>query len=591
MAIMKKLAGYIRGFWKDTILTPIFMLGEVVVEMIIPLLMARIIDDGVYGRDMDTIVKVGIIMACCAGAGLFFGVMGGKYGASASTGFAKNLRQAEFESIQKYSFKNIDKFSSASLITRLTTDVTNLQNAFQMLIRMGMRAPASLIVAMVLSLSISPRLSMVYLFAVIVIAIFILFMSGAAQRIFNEVFKKYDDLNASVGENVSGIRVVKAYVKEDYEKKRFHKANENLYHMFIKAEKLMVVAMPIMQAAVYACILAISWFGARMIVLSGGSELTTGNLMSMLTYCMNILMSLMMFAMVIVMILMSTASAKRIVEVLDEEPDIKNPDKPLMEVEDGSVSFKNVEFSYFDKYEEPVLKNINIDIPAGSTVGIIGPTGSGKTTLVNLLSRLYDVNGGSVEVGGHDVREYDIRTLRDSVSVVLQKNVLFSGSIYDNLRWGDKNATDEECQRAAKLACADEFIDRMPDGYDTWIEQGGTNVSGGQRQRLCIARALMKKPKVLVLDDSTSAVDTATDAKIRRAFRDEIPGTTKFIIAQRISSVQDADMILIMDDGKIAARGTHEELLKTSEMYRELYESQTGQGSGDFDKTAGKEGE
>ncbi len=575
MAIMKKLAGYIRGFWKDTILTPIFMLGEVVVEMIIPLLMARIIDDGVYGRDMDTIVKVGIIMACCAGAGLFFGVMGGKYGASASTGFAKNLRQAEFESIQKYSFKNIDKFSSASLITRLTTDVTNLQNAFQMLIRMGMRAPASLIVAMVLSLSISPRLSMVYLFAVIVIAIFIL----------------YDDLNASVGENVSGIRVVKAYVKEDYEKKRFHKANENLYHMFIKAEKLMVVAMPIMQAAVYACILLISWFGAKMIVASGETELTTGNLMSMLTYCMNILMSLMMFAMVIVMILMSTASAKRITEVLEEEPDIKNPENPVMEVPDGSVVFKNVEFSYFDKYEEPVLKDINVNIPSGTTVGIIGPTGSGKTTLVNLLSRLYDVNGGSVSVGGHDVREYDVKALRDSVSVVLQKNILFSGSIYDNLRWGDKDATDEECQRAARLACADEFIDRMPDGYDTWIEQGGTNVSGGQRQRLCIARALMKHPKVLVLDDSTSAVDTATDAKIRKAFREEIPGTTKFIIAQRISSVQDADTILIMDDGKIAARGTHEELLKTNDMYRELYESQTGQGSGDFDKTSGKDGE
>ncbi len=579
MAIMKKLAGYIRGFWKDTILTPIFMLGEVVVEMIIPLLMARIIDDGVYGRDMDTIVKVGIIMACCAGAGLFFGVMGGKYGASASTGFAKNLRQAEFESIQKYSFKNIDKFSSASLITRLTTDVTNLQNAFQMLIRMGMRAPASLIVAMVLSLSISPRLSMVYLFAVIVIAIFIFFMSGAAQRIFNEVFKKYDDLNASVGENVS------------YEKKRFHKANENLYHMFIKAEKLMVVAMPIMQAAVYACILLISWFGAKMIVASGETELTTGNLMSMLTYCMNILMSLMMFAMVIVMILMSTASAKRITEVLEEEPDIKNPENPVMEVPDGSVVFKNVEFSYFDKYEEPVLKDINVNIPSGTTVGIIGPTGSGKTTLVNLLSRLYDVNGGSVSVGGHDVREYDVKALRDSVSVVLQKNILFSGSIYDNLRWGDKDATDEECQRAARLACADEFIDRMPDGYDTWIEQGGTNVSGGQRQRLCIARALMKHPKVLVLDDSTSAVDTATDAKIRKAFREEIPGTTKFIIAQRISSVQDADTILIMDDGKIAARGTHEELLKTNDMYRELYESQTGQGSGDFDKTSGKDGE
>ena len=591
MEIMKKLAAYIRGYWKDTILTPVFMLGEVVVEMMIPLLMARIVDDGIYGKDMETIVKVGIAMALCAVAGLISGVLGGKFGASASTGFARNLRQAEFESIQRYSFKNIDKFSSSSLITRLTTDVTNLQNAFQMLIRMGMRAPASLIVAMVLSMSISAKLSLVYLGAVVVIGVFIFFMSGAAQRIFNEVFKKYDDLNASIEENVSGIRVVKAYVKEDYEKKRFHKANENLYHMFVKAEKLMVVAMPLMQAAVYACILLISWFGAKMIVASGETELTTGNLMSMLTYCMNILMSLMMFAMVIVMILMSTASAKRITEVLEEEPDIKNPENPVMEVADGSVVFKNVEFSYFDKYEEPVLKDININIPSGTTVGIIGPTGSGKTTLVNLLSRLYDVNGGSVSVGGRDVREYDIKSLRDAVSVVLQKNILFSGSIYDNLRWGDKDATDEECQRAARLACADEFIDRMPDGYDTWIEQGGTNVSGGQRQRLCIARALMKHPKVLVLDDSTSAVDTATDAKIRRAFREEIPGTTKFIIAQRISSVQDADIILIMDDGKIAAQGTHDELLKTNDMYRELYESQTGQGSGDFDKTAGKEGE
>lgn len=581
MPIVKKLAHYINEYKFDTIITPIMMLGEVVVEMLIPLLMSRIIDDGIYGKDMNEIWKVGGWMLLAAAAGLFFGVMGGKFGASASAGFAKNLRFALFEKVQTYSFKNIDKFSSASLITRMTTDVTNLQNAFQMLIRMGMRAPASLIVALVLSISISPRLSIVYLIAVAVLSIAVALMSGAATKIFNEVFKKYDDLNAEVEENVSGIRVVKAYVREDFEKSKFMRANENLYKIFVKAETLMVKAFPLMMGFVYACILAISWFGAHLIIQD---ELTTGELMSMLTYCMNILMSIMMFVGVVVMIMMSTASAKRIAEVLDEEPDIKNPEEPVMEVHDGSVEFDDVDFSYYGNASEPVLKGINLKINSGETIGIIGPTGSGKTSLVNLLSRLYDVTKGSVKVGGVDVRQYDVVTLRDSVSVVLQNNVLFSGTIYENLRWGDKDATDEECQHAACLACADEFIEKFPDGYDTYIEQGGSNVSGGQRQRLCIARALLKKPKILVLDDSTSAVDTTTDSKIRESFRNAIPDTTKFIIAQRISSVQDADRIIVMDDGKIADIGTHDELLERNEMYRELYESQTGAGSGDFDK-------
>lgn len=452
----------------------------------------------------------------------------------------------------------------------MTTDVTNLQNAFQMLIRMGMRAPASLIVALILSISISPRLSIVYLVAVAILTVLVFFLSGTAQRLFNQVFKRYDDLNAEVEENVSGIRVVKAYVREDFEKTKFEKANENLYKIFVKAESLMVKAFPIMMGSVYACILAISWFGAHLIIQD---ELTTGELMSMLTYCMNILMSIMMFAGVIVMVLMSTAAAQRVCEVLDEEPDIKNPEKPVMEVKNGSVEFENVDFSYYENSSEPVLKDINLKINSGETIGIIGPTGSGKTSLVNLLSRLYDVTKGSVKVSGVDVRDYDIVKLRDSVSVVLQNNVLFSGTIYENLRWGDKNASDEECQHAAKLACADEFIEKFPDGYDTYIEQGGSNVSGGQRQRLCIARALLKKPKILVLDDSTSAVDTTTDSKIRASFRNDIPDTTKFIIAQRISSVQDADRIIVMDDGKIADVGTHEELLNRNEMYRELYES------------------
>ena len=585
METIKALAKHIGQYKKDTILTPLFMLGEVVVEMLIPLLMATIIDQGIMAGNFNIIVRTGLFMVICAVAGLFTGVMGAHFGASASTGFAKNLRQAMFEKIQTYSFKNIDHFSSASLITRLTTDVTNLQNAFQMIIRMGARAPAALIVALIMTLSISPKLSMVYIVAIGVLAVVILIMAGRSYKVFSQVFKKYDALNESVEENVSGIRVVKAFVKEDFETKKFDIANSNLYKMFVKAEKMMVVAAPIMMLAVQGSILAISWFGAHIIVESGQSELTTGNLMSMLTYCMNILMSLLMLAMMIVMIMMSAPAATRIREVLDEEPDIKNPENPVMEVPDGSVEFSHVDFKYYENSEEPVLKDVDLKVRSGETIGIIGPTGSGKTSLVNLLSRLYDVSSGSVKVGGRDVREYDVKTLRDSVSVVLQKNILFSGTIYENLRWGNKEGTEEECEKACKLACADDFIRKFPDGYNTMIEQGGTNVSGGQRQRLCIARALMKHPKVLILDDSTSACDTNTDAKIQRAFREEIPDTTKFIIAQRISSVKDCDRIIVMEDGDIQSIGTHDELLKSSEMYRELFEAQTGEGSGDFDKS------
>ena len=586
MQTIKALSKHIGEYKKDTILTPLFMLGEVIVEMLIPLLMATIIDEGIMVGDFNIIVRTGLLMLACGAAGLFTGVMGARFGASASTGFAKNLRQAMFEKIQTYSFKNIDHFSSASLITRLTTDVTSLQNAFQMIIRMGARAPASLCVALVLSLSISPKLSIVYIVAIVVLMIVIALMAGRSYKVFSQVFKKYDALNESVEENISGIRVVKAFVKEDFETKRFNFANSNLYKMFVKAEKMMVVAAPIMMLAVQGSILAISWFGAHIIVESGQAELTTGNLMSMLTYCMNILMSLLMLAVMIVMIMMAAPAATRIKEVLNEEPDIKNPLNPVMEVPDGSVEFCHVDFKYYENSEEPVLKDIGLKVRSGETIGIIGPTGSGKTSLVNLLSRLYDVNSGVVKVGGRDVREYDVKTLRDSVSVVLQKNILFSGTIYDNLRWGNKEGTEEECEKACRLACADDFIRKFPDGYNTMIEQGGTNVSGGQRQRLCIARALMKKPKVLVLDDSTSACDTNTDAKIQRAFREEIPDTTKFIIAQRISSVKDCDRIIVMEDGDIQSIGTHDELLECSEMYRELFEAQTGEGSGDFDKAA-----
>ena len=572
--MIKTLAAHIKEYKAASIATPIFMILEVIMETAIPVLMASIIDKGVEAGNMKHIYTVGAMMVVVAALGLLFGVLGGKYGAKASTGFARNLRKAMYENIQTFAFSNIDKFSTAGLVT------TNVQNAYQMILRMCMRAPFSLICAMVMAFIINARLASVYLIAVIVLGCALVLIMSRATKYFGMVFEKYDDLNASVQENISAIRVVKAYVREDYEKDKFKKANGNIYNMFVNAEKITTLNAPLMQTTVYTCILCISWMGAKMIV---GGSLTTGELMSLLTYCMNILMSLMMLSMVFVMITMSAASARRIAEVLNEKTDICNPQEPVYEVADGSVRFDHVNFAYGKNVAEPVLKDINISINAGETIGIIGGTGSAKSSLVNLISRLYDVNGGAVYVGGRDVREYDIETLRDEVSVVLQKNVLFSGTILDNLRWGNKNATEEEFRRACELACADEFIERFPDGYKTYIEQGGSNVSGGQKQRLCIARALLKKPKILILDDSTSAVDTATDARIRSAFAKEIPDTTKIIIAQRISSVEHCDRIIVLDDGVVSGFGNHDELMKSNEIYRDVYESQTG-GGGDFDE-------
>ncbi len=580
--MVKTILAQVKEFKWVSILTPFCMIGEVICEMIIPILMGRIVDLGIYGKDMGFILRTGAVMIAVALCGLFFGIMGGVFGARASAGLARNLRKAMHDNIQTFSFSNIDKFSTSGLVTRLTTDVTNIQNAFQMILRMAMRAPVSMIVAMIMSFTISPRLSSIYLVAVAFLSVVIALMMGRTTRYFKQVFERYDDLNASVQENVSAIRVVKAYVREDYEIDKFHKAAQNIYEMFCKAELNIAVIGPIMSTVVYSCILLISWFGAHMIV---AEELTTGNLMSLLTYCMNILMSLMMVSMVFVMITMSEASARRIAEVINEKSSITNPEDPIMEVPDGSIVFEDVDFSYRPGKGDPVLKDVSLTIRSGESIGIIGGTGSAKSSLVNLISRLYDVTQGNVFVGGHDVRKYDLEVLRDQVSVVLQKNVLFSGTILDNLRWGDPNATLEDCQRVCRMACADEFIEQFPDGYETQIEQGGTNVSGGQRQRLCIARALLKKPKILILDDSTSAVDTATDAKIRRAFAEEIPDTTKLIIAQRIASVKDCDRIIVMEDGRVDGFGTHDELLRDNAIYREVYESQVGAGAeADFDK-------
>lgn len=582
--MVRTLLKEVKEYKFVSIITPLFMILEVLMEMLIPFLMASIIDDGVNAGNIQHIYKVGGIMIVAAVVGLFAGMAGGKFGAKASAGFAKNLREAMFNHIQTFSFSNIDKYSTAGLVTRLTTDVTNIQNAYQMVLRMFTRAPASLICAMIMAFRINARLSNIYLIAVLLLGTILVLIMSHATRYFQQAFPKYDELNASVQENVSAVRVVKAYVREEQETNKFKKASENIYRIFVKAECNLVYNAPLMQLTVYSCILLISWIGAKMIV---ATTLTTGELMSLLAYCMNILMSLMMMSMVFVMVSMSTASIRRISEVLNETSDLKNPENPLLEVEDGSIEFSHVYFSYKKDSEGPVLKDINLKIRSGETIGIIGGTGSAKTSLVNLVSRLYDVTEGEILVGGHNVKDYDMEALRNQVSVVLQNNVLFSGSILDNLRWGDKEATEEECRNACVLACADEFIQRFPDGYQTHIEQGGSNVSGGQKQRLCIARALLKKPKILILDDSTSAVDTATDAKIRRAFREEIPDTTKLIIAQRISSVQDADRIIVMEEGKINGFGTHEELVANNEIYREVYESQT-QGGGDFDEKAGE---
>ena len=585
--MIKKLAKYIKQYKKDTILTPIFVVFEVILEVLIPYLMARIIDVGIQNSDLNYILKIGAILVVSAFLSLTFGMLSGRYAAKASAGFAKNLRQGMFYNIQNYSFTNIDKFSTSSLVTRLTTDVTNVQMAFQMIIRILVRAPIMLIFALAMAFSINSKLAWIFVVTMPILAVVLFFISIKAHPYFEKVFKKYDNLNRVVGENLNAIRVVKAYNREEHEEKKFGSVNDEVYKLFKKAEKIVAFNSPAMQLTIYTCILLLSWLGAKLIV---GGTMQTGELSSIITYAWQILSSLMMISFVFVMIIIAESSAERIVEVLDEESTIKNKENPIKEVKDGSITFDNVSFQYDDaKAEDELpLEDINIDIKSGETIGIIGATGSSKSTIVNLIPRLYDVTKGSIKVGGVDVRDYDIETLRNEVAVVLQKNVLFSGTIKENLKWGNKEASDEELVRVCKLAQADPFIQEFPDKYDTILDQGGTNVSGGQKQRLCIARALLKKPKILILDDSTSAVDTKTDSLIRKAFREEIPNTTKIIIAQRITSVEDADRIIVLDDGKINGIGTSEELLKTNEIYKEVYESQK---KGEEDDGEGKQEE
>ena len=580
--MIKTLAKCIGKYKKESIITPIFTAVEVFLEILIPFITASIIDKGIQAGDMRKVGIYGGIMLIIAFLSLFCGIQAGKYGAAASTGFACNLREKMYENIQTFSFSNIDKFSTAGLVTRMTTDVTNVQNAYQMIIRIAVRAPLMMICSITMCVIISPRLSIIFLVALIFLGFVLFFIIYKVTPIFTSGFEKYDELNASVQENISGIRVVKAFVREEHENKKFNKAADNLYKTFVKAESFLAFNNPTMMLVVYGCIVALSWFASHFIV---SGSITTGNLTSMFSYVMSMLMALMMLSMIFVMVSMSAASARRISEVLNEKANLANPEKPYEEVEDGRIDFNHVNFSYRKNSTEDTLHDIDIHINAGETIGIIGGTGCGKSSFVSLISRLYDVTEGSVCVGGKDVRTYDMDALRNQVAVVLQKNVLFSGTILDNLRWGDDNASYEDCVEACKQACADEFIERMPKKYDTWIEQGGTNVSGGQRQRLCIARALLKKPKVLILDDSTSAVDTATDAKIKQAFAQKIPGTTKLIVSQRISSIQDADRIIVLEDGKVSGFDTHENLMENNKVYREICEVQM-QGGGDFDESA-----